>query len=328
MITLPIPASTEETAGLAELGELFERAARYAEASRSQATRRAYNSDWRTFTSWAQTVGLPHDVPVRPEVVAMYVTGSSGDRKASTLARHLSAIKYVHHQAGQPSPTDHPQVREVLAGVRRERQDRKRQARPMFLEELRVALRALDRGSPKGARDAALLLVGWWGALRRSELVGIRVEDVTDNPEGAIVHLPRSKTDQEGAGRDVPLHYRADHDLDPVRALRAWVTVAGIESGSVFRHVDKWGNLRDGSLSGGAVSEVVKYAAEACGLDRDAYSPRSRSRASAYRPSVSISGRASLSSRSRPRRDHVRLWDREGSIVNAWTWALGGLPQR
>ena len=204
----------------------------------------------------------------------MWLADQAATLKGSTLARYLSGVKWAHTQRGEGSPTDHPQVRMLLAGIRRERQDGTRQAKPFYLDDLTAAIAGLD-SNPKGTRDRALLLVGWWGALRRSELVALNVGDIDDHPQGAVLHLRRSKTDQEGRGRLVPLHYRADEALCPVRALRRWLQAATVTRGAAFRRVDRWGNVHPHRLQGRAVAEVVKQAATRIGLDPQGYSAHS-----------------------------------------------------
>ncbi len=269
-----VPTSTGPGADLAALQGYAEAAADYAAASRAESTRAAYAGDWRLFERWAIGQGLRVEVPTDPRAVLLYLAAEGERLTAATLARRLAAIRWHHHQAGAASPTDHPQVRAVLAGIRRTRQDRTRQAQPLYLADVRAAVAALPDG-PKGTRDRALLLVGWWAALRRSELVGLDVEDVADHPAGATVELRRSKTDQAGAGRLVPLHYRQAVDVCPVRAVRAWVAVADVDGGALFRRVDRWGHVRGERLRAPSVAAIVRDAAAACGLDPAGYSGHS-----------------------------------------------------
>ncbi len=212
-----------ETDQLALLADLSEQAQRYVEASRAESTRATYASDWRIFCRWAAAVGLPRRIPVEPAVIAAWLAAQAPHRRHSTLARSLSAIKYMHAQQGLWSPTDHPQVRATLAGIKRRHPYTKRQARPFYLDDLTTALDALP-DSPRGIRNRAILLVGWWGAFRRSELVGLDLDDLTDDAQGVIINLRHSKTDQESQGRLVPLHYH-ERSTCPVRALRAWTGI-------------------------------------------------------------------------------------------------------
>ena len=260
-------------------------------AARSPLTLAGYRSDWRQFTGWAAELGvtLPNDPltitePVPVGVVEAYLLDRSdpegvGRVAPQTLARHLAAIRWWHRQVGLVSPTDHPSLADTIAGIRRVESVPVRRAAPVYLDDLR-AMAATMEDDPAGIRDRAVLTVGWWGAFRRSELVAITDADVTDDPHGVVVTLPRSKTDQEGQGREVPLHYH-DGPVCPVVSLRAWrrlyvehVLDAVAVVGPVFAAVDRWGNIA-GQLTGRAVSRIVKQYAAAIGFDPADYSGHS-----------------------------------------------------
>ena len=216
--------------------------------AKSANTLKGYRSDWDGFAEWANSQGipipsvvdgavdLPADVPVA--VIKVYLAEKQDDLKAATLARHVSAIRHWHHQAGLVSPTDHPEVKRSMAGLQRKHSYQPARARPLFLEDLRRGLPAGD--DTKTIRDRAVLLVGWWWALRRSELVSIEAAHLSDHPEGVVISIPKSKTDQTGQGQQVALHYRDDETIDPVRSLRAWTALVD-GAGPVFRAVDRWG---------------------------------------------------------------------------------------
>lgn len=269
---------------LERVERLHDRRTKIRAAARSPATLTAYRSDWRQFTSWAAELGveLPNDPttitePVPVGVVEAYLLDRSdpegvGRVAPQTLARHLSGLRWWHRQAGLVSPTDHPSLADTIAGIRRVESVSVRRAAPVYLEDLR-AMAATMSDDPGGIRDRALLTVGWWGAFRRSELVGIQGGEVTDDPRGVVVTLPRSKTDQEGEGREVPLHYH-DGPVCPVVSLRSWRRLYGDDGGPVFAAVDRGGNIA-GPLTGRAVSRIVKRYAAAIGFDPAAYSGHS-----------------------------------------------------
>ncbi len=254
-------------------------------ATRAPRTIEAYLSAWRGFAGWAESLDLP-DIPSDPEqltlpipvgVIEAYILERSDPNgpapiTAASIALHLSALRWWHHAARLPSPTDHPDVTDTLAGIRRSNGGKRRQVRPLYLEDVAAAVETLG-DDPKGTRDRALLLVGWWGAFRRSELVSFDRSDVEEHPEGLIVTLRRSKTDQIGQGRQVPLHYHPN-GIDPVRALRAWLELADGE-GSVFQRVDRWGNVQADRLHHSAVARVVKAAATSIGIDPETVSGHS-----------------------------------------------------
>jgi site-specific recombinase XerD len=224
--------------GLDRLGETADRARSYAAASRSEATLRAYKSDWAHFSGWCDERGL-HSLPADPAVVAMYLTdlADSGDFKASTLSRRLMSIAQAHKSAGHKSPTSDETVRLVNAGIRRTIGTAQRAVRPTVTEDIR-AMVATCGEDPAGIRDRALLLIGFAAALRRSELAGLNVDDIEQTRDGLVVTLRRSKMDQEGAGRRVGVPYGSRTGACPVRSYGAWIEVAKLEEGPVLRPVD------------------------------------------------------------------------------------------
>jgi integrase len=161
-----------------------------------------------------------------------------------------------------------------MAGIRRTLGARSAKKAPILLAELRAMVAACDTGGLQGKRDRALLLVGWAGAFRRSELVALDVGDLSFSG-GVKLTLRRSKTDQEGAGMVKVIPSIEELELDPVRALRAWIEAAGIRSGPVFRRVDRWGRVASGRLTGRAVAIVVKRLAQQAGLDPRGFSGHS-----------------------------------------------------
>ncbi|HTW09209.1 MAG TPA: site-specific integrase, partial [Acidimicrobiales bacterium] len=184
-----------------------------------------------------------------------------------------AAINAAHRLAGVPSPTGHEGVGLVVRGIRRTKGVAPAQVRPVILEDLRQMVATLPE-SLAGTRDRALLLVGWAGAFRRSELVALNVEDLEPSDEGLVVTVRRSKTDQEAAGRQVGLPYSAT-PLCPVAAIGRWLDVTGITSGPVFRKVDRNGHIGAVRLNPASVAEVVKRAAAAAGLDPRQFSGHS-----------------------------------------------------
>ncbi len=283
----PVPARTlTDAAALAGTELETAEGRRYIEASKARSTRKAYASDWRVFSRWVtnhygavlpqpdRTGRVVLTEPVDPRLVIAYLNDRGPERTAATLARRLSAIRFHHHQAGLVSPTDHPQVSAVMAGIRNSHHYRPGRATPLYLADLRAALETLPDGI-KSKRDAAILLLGWWGAFRRSELAGITLDQISDHPEGMLVELTWSKTDQAGNGRQVPIHYRSELMMCPVRAVRAWIDAAGIVDGFLFRRVDRWGNVAEAPISGETVATVVKECAERIGFDPADYSAHS-----------------------------------------------------
>ncbi len=239
----------------------------YVHAATSDNTRRAYRSDLRHFIEWGGTV------PASDVMVADYLARHAGTLSVATLARRVASISKAHAAGGLHSPARSELVRSTLRGIRRTRGQPQRRARPLTKEDLFSVL-ATIRDGPKDARDRALLLVGFAGAFRRSELVAINCTDVEPVKQGVVVHVHRSKTDQEGAGRKVGIPYGRTRGC-PVTALTDWLGRAGIEEGPVFRPVDRHGRVGNARLSGEAVSLAVKGRAADVGLNPDDYSGHS-----------------------------------------------------
>ena len=227
---------------------------------------RAYAADWEDFRKWCEA----HNVwalPAVPETVALYLTDRAATLKTSSLARRLTTINRAHEAAGHPSPATmrNAVVSEVWKGIRRTKGTAEEGKRPFLTLDLKKISGELPNNA-QGLRDRALLLVGFAGGFRRSELARLRIDDLKDTPEGIVATLRRSKTDQEGRGRAVALPYGSDPLTCPVRAVRAWVEGAGITSGPLFRGVDQFGMVSDQSLCPDSVAWIVKRAAGRSGL--------------------------------------------------------------
>lgn len=264
----------EHAGQLAHLQDVTERAKEYAQQSKAENTLRAYRSDWRLFVEWCDLQGLA-SLPAAPATVALYLTAEAeAGRATSTLSRRLSSISQAHQAAKHDSPTHDLQVRTVWAGIRRAKGTAQKRVAPVVTEELRAMVDALP-DTLAGLRDRALLLVGFVGAFRRSELVSIDAEDLTPTAAGFVLNLQRSKTDQEGEGEQKAIPYGSNPSTCPVRALQAWLEAAGIESGPVFRGVNRHGHVAAGRLSGRSVANIIKRHAEAVGLDAERYSGHS-----------------------------------------------------
>jgi site-specific recombinase XerD len=253
---------------------LVEQARDYADRATAPSTRRAYRTDWADFAAWCDRQRLPA-LPAAPETVALYLADlAQGGKSASTLRRRLAAIAAAHRLAGHDSPTRHATVRTVWSGIRRAHGTAQVGKTPALTADLRAMVHALP-DTVSGARDRALLLLGFAGAFRRSELVALDVADLQAVPEGFVVTIRTSKTDQEGAGRKIGIPHGRHAATCPVAAVQSWRELAGIAEGAVFRGVDRHGNVGDTRLSDRAVALVVKRAAAAAGLDPAQYAGHS-----------------------------------------------------
>jgi integrase len=247
------------------LAEIAADARDYVAASRAENTTRVYRTGWAQFTAWCdehRVIALPAGA----ETVACYAADLAKTAKPATIDLRLAAISAAHRAAGYESPTKAETVRLVRRGVRRTLGTAQRQVRPIMVPDLRTMLEGL-RADMGGCRDRALLLLGFAGALRRSELVGLDVADVTEGSDGLTVHLRRSKTDQEGAGRTVGIPFGSNPVTCPVRAWRAWLEVSRITEGHAFCPVDRHGHIGATRLSPPAVALVLKRLASHAGLD-------------------------------------------------------------
>jgi site-specific recombinase XerD len=251
--TAIIPAAAQTLGNLAPVAE---QAREFARRAKSESTVRCYKTDWSDFNSWCEAHNVA-SLPATPETVACYISDLTADHKASTIQRRLSAISQVHQVKGHESPTKNEIVRSVMKGIRRTLGTAPNEKAPLLAAEVREMVAALP-DSARGKRDRALLLLGFAGAFRRSELVGLNVGDVEFTDEGVVVHLRRSKTDQEGQGRKIGIPQLPHSDACPVRALRAWLDATGIDNGPLFRPVAVGGRVQADRLSDRAVALVVK----------------------------------------------------------------------
>jgi integrase len=238
-------------------------------------TERAYVRAWKIYEDWCEQVRRAA-LPTTPASVALFLEERGPNLSIPTLSHVLAAIRWAHDLSGRASPTSSPFVKKIWVGMRRKKGVAPRNAKePITAAELRALLAQVDRMTLIGKRDAALLLVGFICALRRSELVAIDVEHIRDAPSGLSMTIPKSKTDQLGEGHVVGVPaFSRDPGLCPVTALRQWLAAAGIRNGPVFVAVDG-GLARGRRLSPAAVAAVVKKAAASAGFDPKRYAGHS-----------------------------------------------------
>ncbi len=253
-----------------ELGVLAEQAARFMEAAKAHSTRQAYARDLANFRLFTQRHSLPF-LPSTPEVVALYISDLAIRLSVSTIRRRMAAITNAHKEAGFPnspaSPRQHYVVREVLAGIKRSLGTAQHGVDPLLADDIRKIVAATpDR--LLGLRDRALVLVGFSGAFRRSELASIlEVNDLDFTDHGLYIRMRRSKTDQEGQGRTVAMPTGEHPETCPIRALQTWLHAAGITAGPVFRSVNRHGHVAGHALSPRSVAKILKRAATRAGIN-------------------------------------------------------------
>lgn len=261
-----------EPATTSALTSLQDQARDYARASKAENTLRAYRSGLADFQAWCEAHGVSW-LPAAPASVALYATSlAQAGKKVATIQLRIAAISQAHQLAGHvPSPTSHPEVRTTLKGIRRSLGTAMQGKTPLVSEELRRAVSVQGPTPLAAARDRLILLLGFAGALRRSELAALNVEDVEETGDGLLVQLRRSKTDQEAAGEARGIPFGQHPASCPVRALRAWLQVSGIISGPLLRPINRHGQLLRGRLSGQSVASVVQRVCDRAGLDSSRY---------------------------------------------------------
>ncbi|GMA48794.1 integrase [Alicyclobacillus contaminans] len=266
----PQPTSLSNT----QMEQLVTRANAYVLRSKARNTIRAYQSDWQAFSGWCEARGLC-PLPAEPTTLALYLSYMADQgRRASTIGRHMISIGLAHKAKGHPSPLTNETVKSVWRGIRNTIGVAPNAKLPVLVEDLR---RMLNQAPDDllGLRDRALLLIGFTGAFRRSELVSLDVEDVEFTRAGLVITLRKSKTDQEGTGRKVGIPYGSYLETCPVRTLQAWLEEAHLTSGPLFRRVTKHRRVGSARLSDKTVARIVKKYVAQIGLNPHQYSGHS-----------------------------------------------------
>ena len=226
------PEGGEEGGALSpELKDLAGKALEYHDSALSENTRRAYQRGWEDFAQFCEEHGFDA-APATEQALALYLSDRAEDLAPSTLSQRMAAIQHAHDERGLRGPTRSKAVHNVMRGIRRESDRSPEQAPPLLTEHIKDMVDALPgNGKPpggteaeaawlRGKRDRALILMGFAGAFRRSELAALRIEHVDSRPDGLLVTVPESKTDQEGEGQLVAIRQIEDSDYCPVKALR------------------------------------------------------------------------------------------------------------
>jgi integrase len=258
----------------ADLEQLIAKTKAFVEASKALSTRRSHASSWKDFQSWIVLRHLSSlDGAPTPEVIALYLADKASSLSPQTLTKRLCSITQALRAAGfegpSPASTRQPLVGAVLRGIRRTKgvAPGPNQKKPLLTEQIRQLV-ATCGDDLKGIRDRALILVGYaGGGIRRSELVAIPVSAIEWTSQGILLHIDRSKTDQEGIGRTVGIPCGSDPETCPVGALQNWLDAACITSGPVFRAVNQRGVVSNCGLNPASVAYLVKRAARCAGLD-------------------------------------------------------------
>lgn len=247
------------------------RAEEYARTADAPNTLRAYRADWAHYAAWCDVHGFV-PVPAEPATVGAYLASMATTHKPATLRRRLAAIGKMHRFNSLPWNASDRAIQQPLRGVLREHGQAPRQARALSLAHLRAMLQTCDL-SARGRRDRLLLLLGFSGALRRSELVGLQVADVVVSEAGLALSIARSKTDAAGSGVTLGLPRGSHPQTCPVLAFRSWQAVAVRQTGPLLRRISVAGRIADTALRPFAVQRILTTRAEAASVPLDQLSP-------------------------------------------------------
>ncbi|MDA8232760.1 MAG: site-specific integrase [Magnetospirillum sp.] len=250
------------------LAALLVQAKEFQQASRAPSTRRGYSGDFRQFRSWCEM----HDcsaLPATVETVMAYFTAKVRKGwKVATIIRTRSAIAKAHDLAELPSPTRSAAVAELVAGIKRTIGSEPKRKLALATVDLRAMIESLPtRGALRAKRDKAILLLGFAGALRRSEICGLTVDDLIWSEKGLVLRIRGAKGDRENAGQRVAVPRGRSGDVCPVAAVREWLAAASIDKGPVFRPLVFDDEVENGPLAPQMVGALVKKAGKAIGLD-------------------------------------------------------------
>ncbi len=232
--------------------------------SKANNTLRAYQSDYRDFSLFCSKNGLS-SMPTQPKIIALYITHLSKFSKFSTLKRRIASISVIHKLKGHYLDTKHPIIMENLHGIKRTLGSRQKAKKPLLINSLKKIIKAIDQEKKERDRDRALILIGFAGGFRRSELVSILKEDVELVDEGVKILIKKSKTDQSGEGSVKAIPYFQNQEFCPVIALKKYMTLKKFNSNSekIFKLSDK------------SVALIIKKYAQIAGLDPTKYAGHS-----------------------------------------------------
>ena len=229
--------------------------------SKANNTLRAYQSDFKDFSAFCEKNGFS-SIPTQPKIIALYITHLSKSSKFSTLKRRIASISVLHKLKGHYLDTKHPIIMENLHGIKRTLGSRQKAKKPILINDLKLIIKAIDEDK---IRDKALILIGFSGGFRRSELVNIHYDDIEFVTEGVKILIKRSKTDQTGEGSVKAIPYFNNQEFCPVVALKNYVSkkFSNTNEGRIFNISDK------------SVALIIKRYAEKAGLDSSKYAGHS-----------------------------------------------------
>ena len=232
--------------------------------SKANNTLRAYKSDFKDFSAFCSKNGLSF-MPSQPKIIALYITNLSKTSKFSTLKRRIASISVIHKLKGHYLDTKHPVIMENLHGIKRTLGSRQKSKKPILINDLKLIIKAIDKKNKKNLRDKAIILIGFAGGFRRSELVEIRNDDIEFVTEGVKILIKKSKTDQSGEGIIKAIPYFDNIQFCPVIALKEYLKIKNEQSNheKIFDISDK------------SVALIIKKYAQIAGLDSSKYAGHS-----------------------------------------------------
>jgi integrase len=260
------------------LREAAEAARIYAQNSKASNTKLSYEKDWKHFERWCESMRVP-SMPTTATIVALYIAqiakgwNEEGPKKASTILRRLAAINFAHKAKNEfmPASQKYPEISLVLSGILRVNGAAQTGKQPVSAPLIkRMLAHSNAENAIMMARDKAVMLLGLAGAFRRSELAGVRFEDITWHNNGMTIKIERSKTDQIGKGREVEIPYGSNPKTCPVMAVENWIAIAGLDKskpGPLLRPVRKGGLVGSEHMNPASISYIVRKLSETAGLN-------------------------------------------------------------
>ncbi len=252
-----------------DLKSLHEETINNLKISKANNTLRAYKSDFLDFKIFCARHGFS-SLPSEPKIISLYLTHLSKISKISTLRRRLVSISMVHKLKGHYLDTKHPIIIENFMGIRRTKGSFQKGKKPILINHLKLIINAINEQKNKDIkklRDKSIILVGFGGGFRRTELVSINYEDLEFVPEGLKITIRKSKTDQFGEGMIKALPYFTNEKYCPVISLKNWLAISEIKSGPIFRRFSKGSFLKEERLTDQSVVLLIKKYLNLAGID-------------------------------------------------------------
>ena len=262
---------------ITDLKKLHEDTLNNLKSSKANNTLRAYKSDFKDFGGFCAKHGFS-SMPTQPKIVSLYLTHLSSSSKVSTLRRRLVSIGVVHKLKGHYLDTKHPVIIENLMGIKRKKGSIQRGKKPLLINHLKEIINVIDDQKTekiKKLRNRTLILIGFGGGFRRTELISINHEDLDFVEEGVKITLKKSKTDQFGEGMIKGLPYFTNEKYCPVTSLKNWINLSKIKDGPIFRRFAKSSILTKHRLTDQSVALLIKDYLRLAGIENQNFSGHS-----------------------------------------------------